>query len=172
MKHLSDEEIQDYLDGNAPHKKNRIEDHLKSCVHCQNLLSQYQELYIDLKQEPQFQLSEEWIPAIMKKLVSMPKTRLLFRFAKNLLLGIGFLWLTTVAITIAYLIDSKPWKEIYSQSSDLISDLQTLFFASIDQLLSDLVGKPYLLLFAGLALLTVAVIDHWIIQPRIKKLSL
>lgn len=172
MKHLSDEEIQDYLDGNAPHKKNTIEDHLKSCVHCQALFNQYQELYIGLKQEPQFKLSEEWTPAIMKKLVLIPKTRPLFRFAKNLFLGIGFLCLTTIAITIAYLFDSNPWKEIYSQFSDLISGLQTIFFVSIDQLLSDLVGKPYLLLFAGLTLLTVAVIDHWIIQPRIKKLSL
>ncbi len=171
MSHLTDEEIQNYLDGNTPQQANQVESHLKICLHCQNLFNEYQALFTELKQEPQFQLPEQFADVIMKKLPFAYKTRLLPSLVKNVLLGIGFLWLTIIVISIAYLIDSKPWEELRNQSSHLISDLQTIFFVSINRMLSDLIGKPYLLLFAGLTLLTIAIIDRLIIQPKYKDLS-
>jgi len=172
MKHLSDEEIQNYLDGNIPNKKNHVENHLRICTDCQTIFNQYKDLYINLEQEPQFQFAEKSIRVIMKNLGMIHQKRPLFQFAKNFLLGIGILWLTTMIISIAYLINSKPWEEIQTQSSNLLSEFQSLFFVSIEKMLSDLIGKPYLLLFAGLTILTVAIIDHLIIQPKFKDLSL
>ena len=171
MIHLTDEEIQDYLDGNTPEQMTHVENHMKTCLRCQYLFNQYPALFTELKQEPQFQLPEQFADVIMKKLPFAHKTRLLSSLVKNILLGIGFLWFSFIVISIAYLINSKPWIEVRNQSTHLISDLQTIFFVSINRMLSDLIGKPYLLLFAGLTLLTITVIDHLIIQPKYKDLS-
>ncbi|MBN2028612.1 hypothetical protein JW824_00050 [bacterium] len=172
MKHLSDDKIQNYLDGNTPQENDAIKNHLKTCIHCQDLLNQYQNLYIDLKRDPEFQLSEAFTHAVMKRLTLTPKRGLLFRIAKDFLLGIGFLWFTAVAIAIAYFIDSKPWEELFKQSTNLMSTIKTTFFVSINHVLSDLIGKPYLLLCAGLTLLIIAIIDRLIIQPKYNNLSL
>lgn len=166
MKHLSDEDIQNYLDGKTLQKRDHIDNHLKTCIHCQDLLNQYRDLYIDLKREPEFQLSEAFTPVVMKRLTLTSRRSLLFRIAKDLLLGIGFLWITAVAISIAYFIDSKPWEELFKQSTNIMSTIKTTFFVSTNHVLSDLIGKPYLLLCAGSTLLIIAIIDRLLFQPK------
>ena len=56
MKHLTDEEIQNYLDGNIPGEMDNIKKHLDSCVLCRENLAVYENIYVELENESEFQL--------------------------------------------------------------------------------------------------------------------
>ena len=52
LKHLNDEEIQEYLDGNLPAQDlTMMEEHLERCLVCQDSLKQYRYLYDGLAKD-------------------------------------------------------------------------------------------------------------------------
>ncbi|MCP4634137.1 MAG: hypothetical protein GY855_14525 [candidate division Zixibacteria bacterium] len=48
-RHLSDAEIQNYLDGEYKGDLKRFKIHIRNCEYCRNELAKYKELYSDLK---------------------------------------------------------------------------------------------------------------------------
>ncbi len=64
MSHLTDREIQAFLDGAPMRQASEIEQHLQLCHQCQNSLEAYQEIYRNLKVAPQVTL-----PADFKSMV-------------------------------------------------------------------------------------------------------
>lgn len=61
VSHLSDDQIQELLDGNLPVTLRReLNDHTRACSMCRERLSQYQELYGDLAAPPVLTLSKHF----------------------------------------------------------------------------------------------------------------
>ena len=49
MNHLTDDEIQEYLDGRLPDRAAAVETHLRGCKSCREKVKQYELLYADLE---------------------------------------------------------------------------------------------------------------------------
>ncbi len=68
MKHLSDEEIQKYLDEDPSLNKTKFEKHLKSCHICQPNVQVYRQLYTGLSDETGFLLSANFSDSVVSQL--------------------------------------------------------------------------------------------------------
>lgn len=67
MNHLTDEQLQDYLDGNTD-KNSTVNVHLDSCPQCQKALHDYRALFTGLDTEPAFPLSADFADSVMDRL--------------------------------------------------------------------------------------------------------
>jgi len=101
--HLTDEEIQDYLDGNLSHQSRIfLEAHLKTCEFCQVALKQYQSLYVELKQDQVFDLPKTFAKSVVAKLPMIEKAKSGFNYSDILL---GILAILITAFTSIYYLD-------------------------------------------------------------------
>jgi hypothetical protein len=62
--HITEEDIQNYLDHNPLSNETSFHFHLKRCEHCQNSMMEYRLLYGDLKREPDVRLSEHFAATV------------------------------------------------------------------------------------------------------------
>lgn len=164
--HLTDEDIQNILDGNSP-QQGDLEHHLETCKICQNHLRQYQSLYVGLKEEPEFKLPRSFAKSIISKLTTQ-KTALfaspeIIFVVLGVLLGLG---------TTLYLVDMKPVVEIVRRITFSRTAFETAVFDPMKNLLSNLNTNLSLLLSAGLVMFTVAAIDRIILKLKHHKISL
>lgn len=79
MKHLSDEQIQDYLDGNAKNFNGYIGRHLASCQKCQRKLKDYQFIKLALKQNFDFHLPVNFSQLVLKSIKEKKEHSSLFQ---------------------------------------------------------------------------------------------
>lgn len=168
-KHLTDDEIQDLLDGNIPHGETALRHHLDTCEVCTAALEQYKTLTVGLQKEPSFHLSRNFARSIVSKLSPEHPNPSFFMSTDIILIAIG---LVLALGAIFYFVDLKPVVEIIARITLPKSALKTTFLTPIKNLLATLNGNVGLLLFAGVALLFVAVVDQIIVKLRHQKLSL
>ena len=67
-KHLNDETIQDYLDGNLPDRIGEIEKHLHICKTCQLRVKEYKQIYEELAKEIDFNLANNFSETVVSRL--------------------------------------------------------------------------------------------------------
>jgi predicted anti-sigma-YlaC factor YlaD len=68
IKHLTDEEIQLYLDECEVVNRDHVERHLQFCDECRNLAAQYHLLYDELKSEPSFHLRADFKSDVLARI--------------------------------------------------------------------------------------------------------
>lgn len=69
VKHFSEEDIQNYLDGNlSAAEKANFQNHLVDCKLCHSKLDAYKQLYVRISQEPDFQLSPRFPSLVMDRI--------------------------------------------------------------------------------------------------------
>lgn len=90
MTHLSDEQIQKYLDKDYSLNRADIEKHLKTCDSCQKNLMAYKKLYTNLADETGFMLSANFSESVVSRIKKKEeKTKTFF---EGLLLAIAGLF--------------------------------------------------------------------------------
>ncbi len=67
MSHLTDEQLQDYLDGNLS-KSDAAVIHIDSCPECRNALADYKAVFAGLETESEFSLSDSFATNVMDNL--------------------------------------------------------------------------------------------------------
>ncbi|MGB2982199.1 MAG: zf-HC2 domain-containing protein, partial [Candidatus Zixiibacteriota bacterium] len=76
LKHLTDEEIQNYLDGNLSRDIALLtERHLETCPLCREAVKQYQGVYAGLDKEEGFELSKGFAKSVVKMLPPQGETK-------------------------------------------------------------------------------------------------
>ena len=151
FKHLTDMEIQDYLDDNLPQEQSGIvQNHIENCRSCQNELKLYRNLYGGLKEEPAFSLSPNFAASIVSRIEveQAGSFRLKLWYIFLSILGIGLALGTTF-----YFVDFAPL--IKSMTSLPTPQLSTEKFSVITNFLGKLNINLSLLIFLatiGLAL--------------------
>jgi len=75
MRHLTDEEIQSYLQGGRPEECKLIEDHLNICPECRNQLLLYQRLGDIVLSTTRKPTPNDFERAVMKRLASIQRRR-------------------------------------------------------------------------------------------------
>ena len=156
MTHLTDEELQNYLDGNISHNQVSIfKQHIESCEKCQSELAQYQSLYVKLKKEDvAFNLSPDFANAVMKSIVLLPVI--------GIAVGIGVM---------IYYIDFKPFMKVFADSLNPGRYFDSAVLSELNHVLAKLNVNLNIIVFAGLSLLAVILIDHLISRHKEKLFS-
>ena len=169
MTHLTDEELQNYLDGNISHSQISIfEQHIESCEKCQSELAQYRDLYAELKKDAAFNLSPGFSNAIMKTIHAKAKKAWLAHLWNILLPVIGI----AVAIGVMiYYVDFTPFVKAFADSLNPGRYFDSVVLSELNQVLAKLNVNLNIIVFAGLSLLAVILIDYLISRHKEKLFS-
>ena len=169
LKHLTDEEIQEYLDGNlSPENELSFKTHLGFCLLCRGSLKQYQSLYVGLANDKGFELSESFAKSLISKLPTEAKPKAHFNYANIFWTILGII---LTAGIIFYYMDLKPLGRAISNTFIPQYEFGSALVASIKSFLVGLNGNLSLLAFAGLTLLIIAALDRALVQPRYKRVT-
>jgi hypothetical protein len=161
LKHLTDDDIQEYLDGNLSEEKTlSIQNHLKTCPTCRDALKQYQDLYVGLQDDKKFELSRGFAKSVLKKLPAESEARSKHSLVNILLAVVGII--VTVGV-MQYYVDLRPLGRAFYHL--LLEPL-----GGLENLLVSLNGSLGLATLAILILVAIGGLDRLIFQPRYKRL--
>lgn len=164
LKHLTDEEIQEYLDGNlSPQNASLFERHLESCSFCKESLKQYQSLYVGLVNDEGFDLPKSFVKSVISRLQAEPEAKSHFNYANIFLTILGII--IAVGITFYYL-DLEPLGKAISNILLSQYEFGSALLVSIKSFLAGLNGNISLLALAGLTLLMIAALDRLVFQTK------
>ena len=167
--HLTDEQIQNYLDGNLPHDQvSFLKGHIQSCPNCQSELAHYRGLYVELKEDVAFDLSSHFFTSVMKAVQAEAKKAFLTRLWNVLLPILGVAAGIGVMI---YFIDFKPFLKIFSDSLNPGRYFDSAVLSNLNQVFAKLNVNLNIIVFAGLSLLVVILVDHLISRHKLKFIS-
>jgi len=122
VKHFSEEDIQNYLDGNlSAAERANFQNHLVDCKLCHSKLDAYKQLYTRMSQEPDFQLSPRFPSLVMARIkaesgsfFSVPVQDILLSIL-GLIAGLG----TTI-----YFVDisrfAAPFKKFFTGTEEMM----------------------------------------------------
>jgi anti-sigma factor RsiW len=168
LKHLTDEEIQDYLDGNLSGEiALSIKGHLEVCQHCREALKQYQSVYVGLEDDKGFELSRGFAKTVVRRLPAEADAKSRFGFLNLLMEILGFV--AAIGGTL-YFVDLRPLARAFSHilpGPQLGSGLLDF----VKGLLVGLNGNIGLLIFALLTLALIAGMDRLFFQPKHRRIQ-
>jgi hypothetical protein len=163
LEHLTDEEIQDYLDGNlSPEMATSIQKHLESCGLCREAVKQYQSVYAGLDREEGFELSKGFSKSVVKMLPAEGKAKSSFDIL-NIFLTISAV-IVAAGVTIRY-VDLRPLGRILSHVLPG-PQLGSGIVVFIEDLLTGLNGNLGLLILGVLTLVIIGGLDRFLLQPK------
>lgn len=169
INHLTDTEIQDYLDGNlAGEKESSVMWHLDECQACQHEMNRYKRLYTELKSDADIELSPNFSTAVMSKLHRESSAVFQVRF-RDILLSI--LGLIVSLGTMVYYVDFKSIMKSFDGIFQPNRYFKPEFISGARDLFSGFKMDSNLIIFAGLILLIFVVVDHIITRHKDKLLS-
>lgn len=155
IKHWSDEEIQEFLDGKSSISESLLEEHLKTCAACGKSFQYYRNLYSELRQDPKFQLPANFTQKVISRIPQFASVSARFKFSDIFIGSIGIAALLGAMI---FFIDFSAVAEALAKFSfpAVKEDLQNWFHNSI----STLNGGVLLIGSSVLTLLVTATLDR------------
>jgi anti-sigma factor RsiW len=169
MTHLTDEELQNYLDGNiSPSQASIFEQHLESCKKCQVELEHYQSLYAGLKDDTALALSPDFSNAVIKAVHAEAKKAFLARLWNMLLPVLGIA--VGIGVMVVY-VDFKPFLKAFGDSLNPTRYFDNAVLTNLNEVLGKLNVNLNLIVFAGLSLLAVIGIDQVLSRHKEKFFS-
>ena len=168
LRHLTDEEIQDYLDGNIPEGDELIQKHLRRCERCRKALLEYQSLYQGLKDDRGFKLPAGFPKAVLSKLPEEESVKARFKYYEFAFILLGILVAGFVSLQFMNL---RPLIQTLSGIPMPKFGFIHTFFNSFETLLKALNIEGSLIFFAALAILIISALDYVILHPKQKPIS-
>lgn len=169
IEHVTDGQMQDYLDGNlSPERVLVFEGHLETCQQCQTELAQYRSLYSELKTDVAFALAPDFSASVMQTIRAEAKKAWLARLWNILLPLLG----SAVGIGVmVYYVDFKPLVKAFGDSLNPNRYFDNVALTSLTEVLNKLNVNLSLIVFAGLSLLAVILIDQLLSRYKTKFFS-
>ncbi len=155
VEHLTDEELQAYLDGASVENRAALESHLRTCRHCRKELLAYRFVEEEFCAEPGETFSVRFEDAIIERIVRMERGRL---GLKDYLV-LSFSFLTCVGMVIYGFLNDRVATIVKQAFQVSWADLQT-FFHDILEGIEGTNGTIETLLFAGILLLVFCFLDN------------
>ena len=167
MNHLSDTEIQDYLDSNIPGEKTGIHAHLDSCTLCRDKLRQYELLYTGLNADriptlrPDFAAS---VAAAIKDELVVSSRSVIWIILTSVLGIAGIIACSIYFVNFTRLLSvfRKLSFRNYFEFSFISEYKEHLYSAGID---------VNLVVFVALGLIAIGIIDYLVRRHREKPVS-
>jgi len=158
LEHLSDEQLQDYLDGKLNDSNYAVTEHLDSCPLCRQKLSEYRQVYGALDIDDGFTLSPDFASKVMTRVESEPVPVRPAVSWEAILLVIGIIGSLSAAYV---LISTEKILLILNHISGIIGGISS---KALDPILGILARKnisPMLVFGAVLAIAAIALIDYF-----------
>jgi hypothetical protein len=168
LRHITDEEIQDYLDGNIPEENKYIQEHLKACERCRKALLEYQSLYLGLKKDQGFELPASFPKTVISKLPEEEIARSRPKYFEFAFIILGILIAGFVSVQF---INFRPLLNIISGIQIPLSGFIYTFIHSFEILLKTLNINTSLIIFSALTIIIIKVLDYIILHPKQKPIS-
>jgi len=156
VKHLTEDQIQEYLDNSITTGKQEIAAHLDSCQMCQNRVKEYKALFLQLKAAEPEMLSADFTSKVMVNIeAEVPPVE------SSSVWAIVFSVLGAILglVSIGYFVNFKPLLEMFK-----ISDAEQYFNRILFDELNGIAGYLNIdigtVLYVGLALIIIAAIDY------------
>ena len=167
IKHLTDIDIQNYLDGDlSTEKQALIVRHLQVCKECQAELKRYEELYKGLSSEIIAELPVNFTMSVISKIQNESSNLFKLKFRDIILSIVGLL---VACGSVVYFMDYKMLLEYFVESftNNFSIDITIIktFFAKFNLDLN-------MIVFAGLILLILLLLDNLISRHHKKIISL
>lgn len=167
MKHLSENEIQEYLDNTISTGKQEMITHLDSCQLCRNRVKDYETLFLQLKKAEPDALSFDFVSKVMTKIEAestITSPRPIWSIVFSVLGAILGL------VSIGYFINFKPLLEAVNLS-DVQQYLNLVFFHEMRDIAGLFNVDLGTIIYVGLTLLVIAAIDVIIRHNRRRPIS-
>jgi hypothetical protein len=166
LRHLTDEEIQEYLDGNLSQQKTfLVKRHLETCPICQESVKRYQSLYAGLASDEGFDLPYDFAKSVVSRLPVEAHVKSHFNFA-NIFLAVSGI-IVALSIAVRYL-DLKPLGQTISNILSAQYEFVLGVAESLKTFLSGLNTNRGLLIFGVLALLVIVTLDHFLVRKFLR----
>ena len=162
VKHLTDEEIQRYLDEDIP-RDAAISRHLKECAICQHEFQSYRQVYRALEHDSGFVLSSSFAESVMGRLTATTNGTSRSSLFNFILIILGSV--ITLGITL-YFANGAVVIEMLKGVSSEIADIGSTLVESLQTATSSLGVSPDILLFTVLLLLMFTVLDRILLRSR------
>lgn len=162
MRHLTDEQIQRYLDGDMSRDSDTTY-HLQHCPACQRQLELYRKVYESLQQDVGFELAPGFAESIMNRLAATSEKSSRFSLAGLILLAFGTVALAGLAL---YFLEVKALTEMLASLSTVGINFGSSIVESLKAATASLGVSMDIMLFTGLILLTFAAIDRILVRYR------
>ena len=159
LRHLNDEDIQAYLDGQLAHRAKQIERHLLECDSCREKLEHYRSVFQALKQDTTLSLAPGFPDRVMAAVTKEPAANATDSFVSWLSLAAAAIVLVGLG-AVQYFVGWQ-WLMTFSRniSQSVLSFKNSLMgsTASMPGILGD--NLP-ILLACGMAMILVVCIEH------------
>ncbi len=154
MQHLTDDQMQDYLEGNPSDNQAEIIVHLASCRECRMAVVQYQTLFQGLKNDTGFELSPGFAVSVTRRVApEAPKSS---PVPEYLLIGAA---VAAAACAIYFLVDLSSIFDLFKGGFARRTALENAVTSTVTGVLDLLNIKSNMLLLSGGALLTLGILD-------------
>lgn len=163
--HLTDEELQEFLDESLSLGKSRM-DHIQSCESCRRALEAYRNLFTGIRTDPGFKLPRHFAKTVAAKAMRKVNPLATHRFEITLIAA-GVLVVLGLGILLTHF---PPFIETIRKVA-LPQEFDSAVVQPIRRMLDGLNGSLILIPFAGLALVFVLFIDRFINKSRQNKLA-
>jgi len=165
--HLSDEELQSYLDEKSIRNKAAVEHHLQSCIHCRRQLTAYRLIHAEFHAEPEKTFSDDFEDDVIKRIHEIESRR--FQLKNYLLLFFSM----TLCISLgAYGFLKIQYGSIVNQTfHDSWNSLKMLFH-DLTQGSELFTGTIEIILFAGIIVLIFSLLDNILLYPKRRKMTI
>lgn len=162
VRHLTDEQIQRYLDGDLSHDSD-VAHHLHQCAVCRRKLQLYRQVYAGLEQDVGFQLTPGFAESVMARLVATPEKNSPISLAGLILIICGSVIMTGLAL---YFLGVRTLTEKLASLSAVAVGFGSSIVESLKAATASLGVTMDVALFTGLILLTFAAIDRILFRYR------
>jgi predicted anti-sigma-YlaC factor YlaD len=158
IEHLTDPQIQDYLDGNvAPEQRETLREHIDQCERCRSILTSYQNLYFHLEDDRDVALPRNFTKNVLAVLKKESVGEVHLKLTNVFLIGFGVI----VALnTVFYFYDFGALFDRLKQNIDLNPE----YITALKPQAYNLEANIYILTFAVMLLLAAA--DYFFFRPR------
>jgi hypothetical protein len=155
IKHISDEDIQSYMDGIDMENRAFIEEHLNSCTLCHNTLKAYQEVYQGISNAEIKELSPEFSDRIMADLERKMENK------SQLKETLSLIGLFLVGSTVSFYFVNP-----FSSLPNLFKALFSTTIQYIEELLPTFNGYSSIIIMVVLILIIVEVLDKKVVKTK------
>jgi anti-sigma factor RsiW len=162
VRHLSDEQIQRYLDGDMSRDSDAAH-HLQHCPACMRQLELYREVYEGLQQDVGFELTPDFAESFMARLAAVSEKSSRASFVGLILLVFGT---AVTAGLVLYFLEVKALNEILASLSAFVVEFGLSFVESLKIATASLGVSMDIALSTGLILLTFTAIDRILAHYR------
>ncbi len=167
MKHLSENEIQEYLDNTDFTGKQEIITHLDGCQLCRNRVKEYETLFFQLEKAEPGELSPDFAAKVMSKIKAEAPARSP-RPVWSIALSIAGVILGLVSI--GYFVNLAPLLESVKLSG-LLQYFDRVLFTRLSAIAGALNMELSTIIYVGLTLIIIAAIDVIIRHSRRRPIS-